>query len=112
MPDLFVAGWKFDGIEYGSKEHWDEVTRRKYKVLLLLLLLLQLLLLLLYYYYYSTKTRRKYKVVHLYLYSCVQLRRYSWAITVIHTDSNTTTTITTTTIRTTLSLVDRCYYSY
>jgi len=26
------SGWKFDGIEYGSKEHWDEVTRRKYKV--------------------------------------------------------------------------------
>jgi hypothetical protein len=26
------SGWKFDGIEYGSKEHWDEVTARKYKV--------------------------------------------------------------------------------
>lgn len=26
------SGWKFDGIEYGSKAHWEEVTRRKYKV--------------------------------------------------------------------------------
>jgi len=25
------SGWKFDGIVYGSKEHWNEVTRRKYK---------------------------------------------------------------------------------
>jgi len=29
---LVYIGWKFDGIEYGSKEHWDEVARRKYKV--------------------------------------------------------------------------------
>lgn len=26
------SGWKFDGVEYGSKQHWDEVTRRKYHV--------------------------------------------------------------------------------
>jgi len=26
------SGWNFDGIEHGSKDHWDEVTRRKYKV--------------------------------------------------------------------------------
>lgn len=26
------TGWRFDGIEPGTKEHWEEVTRRKYRV--------------------------------------------------------------------------------
>jgi ubiquinone/menaquinone biosynthesis C-methylase UbiE len=26
------SGWSFDGIQYGTREHWEEVTRRKYHV--------------------------------------------------------------------------------